>query len=356
MHSLPRHGLVASAAIAVVATLSFPSAAAAQTSHVVRPGQSIQAAVDAAAPGDTITIKGGTYHESVAIQKDGLTLRGDGTVTIMPPANGAGLCNQPGEMIGICVLPADINLQSFTYQTRVKDVRIAHLRVVGFNGDGIFAFGSQNLNVYRVTAVDNGGYGVARFDGIGGSIRGSRASGSEEAGFYVGDSPAAHAVVRNNTAWNNGIGVFVRHVHFAQVDDNVVKGNCIGIFLLDDGQPEGSGDNKVRDNVVRDNNRQCAGDAEEGIPPTSGGGVVLLGSTNNVVRDNTVTGNSGTTLVSGGIALLTSPFSGVGSSHNRVVDNRARNNAPADLVQDAGSTANMFHDNACVTSSPSGLC
>ena len=149
------------------------------------------------------------YHESVVIQKDGLTLRGDGTVTIMPPANGAGLCNQPGEMIGICVLPADINLQSFTYQTRVKDVRIAHLRVVGFNGDGVRVRQPEPERVPGDCRRQRRLRGDA-VDGIGGSIRRSRATGSEEAGFYVGDSPAAHAVVRNNTAWNNGIGVFVR--------------------------------------------------------------------------------------------------------------------------------------------------
>ena len=71
-------------------------------------------------------------------------------------------------------------------------------------------------------------------------------------------------------------------------------------FLLNDRQPEGSGDQTVARNVVLHNNKVCPGDEEEGIPETSGSGIVLLGSVDNVVRRNLVVGNLGDTLVSGG--------------------------------------------------------
>jgi nitrous oxidase accessory protein NosD len=358
MNVIARHVLVGLTALVTAAAIAAPLPAAAGTGHVVHPGDSIQAAVDAAAPGDTIVVKRGVYRESVAIQKDGITLRGDGRVTIKPPTDGSGLCNQPGEMIGICILPADINFDDSSYGTRVRDVTISHLRVVGFEGDGVFAFGSENLRLSRVTAVRNSGYGMARFDGIGGWIKHSSATGSEEAGIYVGDSPEANALVSHNRSWNNGIGVFVRHVHFASVRDNWVQHNCIGIFLLNDGQPEGSGDTTVTRNDVRNNSKFCPGDEEEGIPETSGGGIVLLGSVNNVVRRNDVSGNHGNTFVSGGIVLLTSPFGAVpvGSTGNLVARNRLERNSPADLVQDAGSTGNTFRRNSCDTSIPDGLC
>lgn len=48
-------------------------------------------------------------------------------------------------------------------------------------------------------------------------------------------------------------------------------------FLLNDRQPEGSGDQTVARNVVLHNNKVCPGDQEEGIPETSGSGIVLLG-------------------------------------------------------------------------------
>src|SRR4051794_873376 len=120
-----------------------------------------------------------------------------------------------------------------TFTKRVRDVTVTGFRIVGFTGFGLFSFGSANLRISRVTAVNNGDYGIARFDGVGGSIRDSAATGSAEAGLYIGDSPNAHAVLSDNKAWNNGLGIFVRHNHFVTVSDNEVFGNCIGILLLD---------------------------------------------------------------------------------------------------------------------------
>lgn len=223
-----------------------------------------------------------------------------------------------------------VNFEDGSYTHRVENVSISRLRIVGFDGDGIFADGSANLRVWRVEAVDNTEYGIARFDGIRGWIKDSSATGSDEAGIYIGDSPESHALVRDNRAWNNGIGVFVRHVHFARVIRNEVWDNCMGIFLLHDGQPEGNGDNRVAENTVRHNNKFCEGDDEEGVPETSGGGIVLFGSVDNVIHRNLVVGNAGETLVSGGIVLLTAPYEPpVGSNRNHVTLNRLEHNAPA---------------------------
>ena len=45
------------------------------TVHGQTPGQSLQAAIDAASPGDTITVSGGVYYEHIVIDKE-LTLTG----------------------------------------------------------------------------------------------------------------------------------------------------------------------------------------------------------------------------------------------------------------------------------------
>ena len=44
---------------------------------IVQPGNSIQAAVDNASPGDVITIKPGTYTENIKITKGDLTIRSE---------------------------------------------------------------------------------------------------------------------------------------------------------------------------------------------------------------------------------------------------------------------------------------
>ena len=53
-------------------------------SSVVGPGESIQKAIDAANPGDTIVVRG-VHREDVVIRKDGIKLRGEEAVIEAPP-------------------------------------------------------------------------------------------------------------------------------------------------------------------------------------------------------------------------------------------------------------------------------
>src|SRR3954464_15819403 len=105
VRSLRVRALLVPAALAL--TLFVVGGAQAKHGTVVGPGDSIQAAVDAADPGDTILVYG-THRENVAVQTDGLTLRGIGA-TILPPAVPAvHACFDPTEVDeavhGICVL------------------------------------------------------------------------------------------------------------------------------------------------------------------------------------------------------------------------------------------------------------
>src|SRR5215212_2956343 len=53
-------------------------------SSVVGPGESIQKAINAAHPGDTIVVKG-VHREDVVIRKNGIKLRGEGDAVIEAP-------------------------------------------------------------------------------------------------------------------------------------------------------------------------------------------------------------------------------------------------------------------------------
>ena len=211
MHQFIRVVLVAAGCLIGWLTLVSPTSAIANT-HLVHPGDSIQAAVDAASPGDTIMVRAGTYRESVKIQTDGLTLRAKGSVTLKPLKYGDGQCYLPGHVAGFCVVPADFDPSVGSYTRRVRDVTITGFRIVGFD-DGVFGFGTENLKVSHVVAINNSDYGVASFDGIGTRFTRNATSGSHDAGIYVGDSVDANAVVTNNRSWDNALGILIRHSH-----------------------------------------------------------------------------------------------------------------------------------------------
>jgi hypothetical protein len=193
-------------------------------------------------------------------------------------------------------VPVDFDPGSGSYTRRVRDVTITGFRVIGFEGDGVFGFGTENLKVSEVEAIDNTAYGIASFDGIGTTFSRNAASGSHDAGIYVGDSLDANAVVSHNRAWDNALGILVRHSRKAVVSDNEAWDNCIGVFLLADGQAGGSGHTAVLNNTVSANNDVCTQFADaEFLPVLGGGGIVLAGSQHNAVLHNIVRDNRGDT-------------------------------------------------------------
>ena len=340
----------------VIAGLTFGSPASAKAAtHVVHPGESIQAAVDAASPGDTVVVKAGTYRENVTIHTNGLTLRAQGSVTLEPPHYGSGECYFPGHEAGFCITPAS------GHYYRVRDVTITGFRVIDFEGSGIFGSHTRNLKVSDVVAIDNAAYGVASFDGIGTVFTENSVTGSHDAGIYIGDSLEAEAVVSHNRAWGNALGILVRHSQKVIVSSNASWENCIGVFLLADGQAGGSGQTAVLNNTVSANNAVCEQFSPGFLPILGGGGIVLAGSRHNAVLYNVVTNNQGDTLFSGGIVLIATPrVNEAGtfeaSTNNVVVLNSLRGNQPADIVTDEASSPNLIVGNRCSTSVPGGLC
>jgi hypothetical protein len=358
MHQFIRVVVLAAGCLIGWLTLVSPISAIADT-HLVHPGDSIQATVDAASPGDTIMVGTGTYRESVKIQTDGLSLRAQGSVTLKPRDHGDGQCYLPGHVAGFCVVPADFDPSVGSYTRRVRDVTITGFRIVDFD-DGVFGFGTENLKVSHVVAMNNKDYGVASFDGVGTRFTRNATSGSLDAGIYVGDSVDANAVVTKNRSWDNSLGILIRHSHKVVVSHNKVWGNCLGVFLLSDIEAGGSGHITVQNNRVRANNNVCP--AFEGfLPDLGGGGIVLAGSQHDIIFQNVVTDNRGNTLFSGGIVLITNTLPNPDGSFdvskdNLVVLNGLSGNSPADIVTDAASTPNVFVRNRCHTSIPDGLC
>jgi parallel beta-helix repeat protein len=124
---------------------------AAADSSVVGPGESIQKAINAADPGDTIVVRG-VHHEDVAIRKNGIKLRGEDAVIEAPPKSEAdSSCSRLfGSPEGICVLgEVDIHTGTVT-GPRVSDVTISGFTIRGFTkGPSIDLTGTRNATATK---------------------------------------------------------------------------------------------------------------------------------------------------------------------------------------------------------------
>ena len=325
--------------------MGVTAATASAQGTVVRPGESIQEAVEAAAPGSTVVIGRGTFHESVFITKP-LRLIGSGPGTVLEPGAAPSDCDPNG----ICAFAPG------------GKVSISNLTVRGFDGFGVFGFqATDGFTVTHVRAENDGEYGVAAFGSHGVSFIGNFASNAEEAGFYIGDTEDAAGLVAGNTSVGSQSGIFLRDSRHGLVAGNSVSGNCVGILGLDTnetstGENVSAGDWRLIGNEVRNNTKACPPSDE--APPLSGLGIALVGPDDYLVTGNVVTGNtpSGPSAFTGGVAVIDStPFGGSTPNGNVVRANVITGNEP-DIFWDGSGTGNVFAHNLCSTSVPGGLC
>jgi nitrous oxidase accessory protein NosD len=340
----------------LVMLVSGPGWARAASKVVVGPGDSIQAAVDAARPGDTIVVKG-RHRENVAITTDGITLRGRGAVlepAATPVQNACLDPSAPTEVDGICIL-GDVDFDTGEVIREVRDVTVRGFTIRGFS-EGIVAFGAHDATFARNVATGNEGYGITAFASTGTRMLFNRASGSDEAGFYIGDSPDAGATLIGNKSSGNLFGVLIRNAEHGKVVANSIHGNCAGVAVLAD-LPGPAGLFRLAGNRIRNNTKACA--AGEDIPfPLSGVGVALLGATGMKITGNLITGNvpSADTEFSAGILVASGPGNpATAPADNRIHGNRILRNDP-DLFWDQTGSGNSFRGNFCRTSTPAGLC
>nr|MBA3803246.1 hypothetical protein [Acidimicrobiia bacterium] len=145
----------------------------------------IQAAVDEARPGDLVLIAPGVYREAVTVQTDDLTIRGVERETV--------------------ILDGDFTLDNGIFVS-ADGVAVENMTARNYTVNGFYWTEVEGYRGSYLTAIRNGDYGLYAFDSTKGQFDNSYASGSPDAGFYIGQCFPCDAVLDNVIAEHNGLG------------------------------------------------------------------------------------------------------------------------------------------------------
>lgn len=310
------------------------AAASGTTLRVPEDHDTIQAAVDAAAPGDLILVGPGVYRESVQVHTPSLTIRGTDRDEVV-------IDGEFERTNGIGVFEADgVVIENMTARNHVLN---------GFYWTGVEGYRGEYL-----TAYNNADYGIYAFDATDGVLAHSYASGSPDAGFYIGQCDRCRSVVYDVVSEHNAIGYSGTNAGGElYLVSSVWRNNRSGIVPnsldteLDPPQVAAT----VVANLVHDNNNDAA--VAKGFGHLAmGTGVVVGGGVANVVSRNVVIDHG-----TAGVVVAPLPDRNIWLSiANEVRDNVVAGSGIGDLVMPGPSGGgNCFSGNRFETSVPPGL-
>ena len=357
-------------AFTIFVFLAFATTTVSSAGNVIVVTTTIQAAIDAASPGDTIFVPPGTYYESVRVTKDNISIVGS-RGAIIDAGNRIGIRVGIGSrsiIDGIRVCPP-LQLHNFMLNgLTIKNARFAGVFLIGV--DGYRLTGTRYLNnpVYGPFPVCSQN-GVIEFNSVeGGTVDGPKVS--TDAGIYVGDSDTV--TVNRNSITNHAAGIEIENTSDALVTDNVITGNSGGIlvFVLPGLDKPFSDNIKIEGNQVLHNNIPNPVPFDPG--PTgeplgqlpTGTGILNVGADHVVIRNNRVIGND-----SLGIAITHNLFAALdpriepNPDHNEILGNVALHNGQqpdliraltpgADIAYDGSGVGTCFADNVFRTQFP----
>ncbi len=258
----------------------------------VRPGESIQAAVDAAMPGDTITVMPGDYVEphdgraAVRITKP-LTL-----IAMSSEQERVRILPGPGQTSGILVEPENFG------DPDVDGVDIKGFTVEGFENNGIWLRFVQNFTIEDNETIDNLENGIWPTLSANGLVRNNISYGSLDAALWV--EAAENVRVVGNELHHSPTGFEVTVSNQIYAEDNDIHDNTVGVGLYHPssaGLPpleplERNGFWQIVNNRIYDNNLENP--APEGsivaeLPP--GIGILITGVDNLDIENNLIENN-----------------------------------------------------------------
>src|ERR671912_85107 len=384
--------LLVASGVALAVTKISPAGA---ESSVVGPGESIQKAVNAADPGDTIVVRG-VHREDVVIRKNGIKLRGDDGVIDVSVSGftirGFEIEGKEGEsayvidVIGarnatvvgnraignaasgindFLSIDTTVARNDVTGDPRgeVEGISISDGRntkivnnvvkdyFIGIEADA----NSVNTTIAGNKSIGNSLVGISSFEATGTKMLSNTTRRNEDMGIFLAFAERANAKVVGNNISGGPLGMYVVDTKRGSIAGNTFHDNCAGMFFeAFPSQPVG--DFEVKANTVEHNTRSCR---ETFDSPASGIGIALIGASGMEVTGNQISGNipSGPTPVSGGVVVSTDPFFGetIKPMNNSVTGNHFGRNKP-DIFWDESGSGNRFVGNLCNSSVPNSLC
>lgn len=239
----------------------------------VRPGESIQEAVDKAGRNGVVRVYPGTYHENVLVIHHGVTIEGVIQNGKRPVLDGRSLL--PDAISGLG-----------------NDFTVMNLEIRNYQGNGVVVHKARNV-VYRNLSLHNTGlYGVYPIECDSVLVEDCKVSGAKDAGIYVGQSH--NIIVRRNEASQNVTGIEIENCVNAIVEENDVHNNTGGIlvFLLP------FNPSKVQDGCIVRRNRVINNNTPNFAAPEAivsnvlkGTGIMILAADNTEVYENEIVGN-----------------------------------------------------------------
>lgn len=323
---------------------------ASASDRVIVVSTTIQEAVDAAQPGDTVFVPPGTYRENVRVTKDEITIRG-GLGAVL---DGTGLAGNTG-----------IRVASLITGARINRFRLSGLTIQNYSRNGVLLLRVDNFHISRGQYLNNDFYGIFPILSSNGVIDFNHVSGSDDTGIYIGQSH--DVVIEKNNTRNCTIGVEIENSSRIAVRNNKALENSLGIVtqLRASLSVAATEDIEVSGNEVIRNNRpnpiSDPGNPLSRLP--SGVGILNVGGDSVRIIHNIVTHNN-----SGGIVVVrlppeaTSPVIDPLPDNNQIIGNVALQNGSEpdprsplpgrDLLWDFSGNQNCWADNVFGTSFP----
>jgi hypothetical protein len=291
--------------VALLATATAADAAV----HRVHVGESIQAAIDAASPGDTILVDPGTYQEDPA-SVYGLHITTDNLRLIGKVKHGQGeagkvrVLHNGDQETGVFAAPPGCEYRdSACAADDLQDFYIRGFTVEGFPQNGIQTRWVDGFKFVRNESVKNLNNGIYPTLSANGLVANNVSYGSLDTAMWVAGSENVRVI--GNEVFESTIGYEITVSNNVLSTHNDIHDNTVGVGLF---HPNAAGNPQLpvmadwvfEHNDIYDNNLENPappGSFQAGLFP--GYGVLLLGVSDHVISKNDITGND-----SAGIGVL----------------------------------------------------